>query len=72
MSFDPNAAHVFAAGSYRTPPGTQTQEIVNPADLTKVGRIALCGAAQVASALETAVIAQRAWAALDAKSRAAA
>lgn len=72
MNFDPNAALVFAAGSYRTPPGTPTQEIVNPADLSKVGRIPLCGPAQVAAALEPATIAQRAWAALDAKSRAAA
>src|SRR5262245_56842383 len=72
MNFDPNAALVFAAGSYRTPPGTQTQDIVNPADLSKVGRIALCGPPQVAAALEPATIAQRAWASLDGKSRAAA
>lgn len=72
MSFDPQAAQIFVAGGYRTPPGTRTREIVNPADLSIVGRIALCEATQVGPALEPTVIAQREWAALDAKSRAAA
>ncbi|HJR21676.1 MAG TPA: aldehyde dehydrogenase family protein, partial [Dongiaceae bacterium] len=72
MSFDPFAAQIFVAGGYRTVPGAQTQDIVNPADLSVVGRIARFDARHIGTPLEAAQIAQRAWAALDAKSRAAA
>ena len=72
MSFDPNTAQVFANGGYRAAAGAQTQDVMNPADLSAVGRIALCGPAQIGDALSAAVTAQRAWAMLDAKSRAAA
>src|SRR5688572_18697583 len=72
MSFDPFAAQVFVAGGYRTVPGAQTQDVINPADLSVVGKIALFDARHVGTPLEAAQMAQRAWAALDAKSRAAA
>ncbi|HEV8388514.1 MAG TPA: aldehyde dehydrogenase family protein [Dongiaceae bacterium] len=72
MSFDPNAAQIFVAGGYRTAPGAMTQDVINPADLSVVGKIALCEARHVGPPLEAARIAQQAWAALDAKSRAAA
>ncbi|HJT13760.1 MAG TPA: aldehyde dehydrogenase family protein, partial [Dongiaceae bacterium] len=72
MSFDPFAAQIFVAGGYRTAAGANMQDIINPADLSVVGKIALCEARHVSPPLETAQIAQRAWAALDAKSRAAA
>jgi len=72
MNFDPNAAQIFVAGGYRTAAGAKTQDIINPADLSVVGKIALCEPRHVSPPLEAAQIAQRAWAALDAKSRAAA
>ena len=72
MSFDPFAAQIFVAGGYRTVPGAQTQDVINPADLSVVGKIALFDARHIGTPLESAQIAQRAWAALDAKSRAAA
>jgi len=72
MSFDPFAAQIFVAGGYRTVPGAKTQDVVNPADLSVVGKIALFDARHIGTPLEAAQIAQRAWAALDAKSRAAA
>src|SRR5689334_6424237 len=72
MSFDPNAAQIFAGGGYRAAAGAKTQDVLNPADLSAVGRIALCGRAQIDDALNAAVAAQRTWATLDAKSRAAA
>ena len=72
MSFDPNGAQIYVAGGYRTAPGARIQDVINPADLSVVGRIALCEARHVGLPLEAAQIAQRAWAALDAKSRAAA
>src|SRR5512134_569965 len=72
MTFDPDAAQIFVAGGYRTAPGAQIQDVFNPADLSVVGRIALCEPRHVSPPLEAAQIAQKAWAALDAKSRAAA
>lgn len=72
MSFDPTAGQVFVTGGYRVAQGAKLQDVMNPADLSSVGRIALCGQAQIDDALTAAVIAQRTWAALDAKSRAAA
>ena len=69
MRFDPFAAQIFVSGGYRTVPGAQTQDVINPADLSVVGKIALFDARNVGSPLESAQIAQRAWAALDAKSR---
>jgi acyl-CoA reductase-like NAD-dependent aldehyde dehydrogenase len=72
MSFDPLAAQVFVAGSYRTAPGAKTQEVINPADLSVVGKNALCEATHVGPPLINAQIAQKEWATFDAKSRAAA
>ena len=72
MSFDPALGQIFAAGSYQTPQGAKLQDVMNPADLSSVGRIAQCGQAQIDAALTAAITAQQAWAALDAKSRAAA
>jgi acyl-CoA reductase-like NAD-dependent aldehyde dehydrogenase len=72
MSFDPATGQIFANGAYQTPKGAKQQDVMNPADLSSVGKITLCGAAQIDDALNAAVAAQRAWAALDAKSRAAA
>ena len=72
MSFDPIAAQIFVSGAYRTAPGTKTQDVIDPADLSLVGKIALCEARQVGPMLVAAEIAQREWAALDAKSRATA
>ncbi len=72
MSFDPALGQVFAHGGYQAAPGAKLQDVMNPADLSSVGRIALCGPAQIDAALSAAQGAQKAWAALDAKSRAAA
>ena len=72
MSFDPNTAQIFVSGGYRTAAGSRTQDVINPADLSLVGKIALCESRHVSPPLESAQIAQKAWAALDAKSRAAA
>src|SRR5262245_28358913 len=72
MSFDPFTAQIFVAGGYRTAAGARAQDVINPADLSVVGKIALCDARHISPPLEAAQIAQRAWAALDAKSRAAA
>ena len=41
MSFDPFAAQIFVSGGYRTVPGAKTQDVINPADLSVVGKIAL-------------------------------
>src|SRR5688572_26615162 len=72
MSFDPTTGQIFASGGYQTPKGAKLQDVMNPADLSSVGRIAQCGQTQIDDALTAAVTAQQAWAALDAKSRAAA
>lgn len=72
MSFDPALGQIFANGAYQTPNGVKLQDVMNPADLSSVGKIAQCGPAQIDDALNAAVAAQKAWAALDAKSRAAA
>ena len=72
MSFDPSAGHIYAGGAFHHAPGATLQDVINPADLSVVGRISLCGASQIDAALAAAVVAQRGWAALDAKSRAGA
>src|SRR5512147_3121213 len=72
MSFDPFAAQIFASGAYQPAPGAKIQDVINPADLGIVGRIALCDAHAIDAVLAPAQVAQKAWAALDAKSRAAA
>ncbi len=72
MSFDPALGQIFANGAYQAPKGAKLQDVMNPADLSSVGRIARCGQAEIDAALDAAVAAQRAWAALDAKGRAAA
>ena len=54
MSFDPFAAQIFVAGGYRTVPGAQTQDVINPADLSVVGKIALFDARHVGTPLEAA------------------
>jgi acyl-CoA reductase-like NAD-dependent aldehyde dehydrogenase len=72
MKFDPAAAQIFSNGTHREVPGVKTQDIINPADLTTVGRIALCDARAIDPVLAAAVTSQKTWAAMDAKSRAAA
>ncbi len=72
MSFDPSAGHIYAGGAFHHAPGANLQDVVNPADLSVVGRISLCTATQIDAALEAAVVAQRGWAMVDGKSRAAA
>lgn len=72
MSFDPALGQIFASGAYQTPKGAKLQDVMNPADLSSVGKIAQCGPAQIDDALTAAATAQKSWAALDAKSRAAA
>ncbi len=72
MSFDPSAGHIFAGGAFHHAPGAILQDVINPADLSVVGRISLCGPSQIDAALEAALVAQRGWAMVDGKSRAAA
>lgn len=68
--FDPYAAQVFRANRYVTP-GGRTQPVINPSTLAEEGRIAVANAALAAEVAVEARAAQRDWARLDAKSRAA-
>ena len=57
MSFDPHAAQIYVSGGYRTVPGARTQDVINPADLSVVGKIALFEARHIGAPLEAAQIA---------------
>ncbi len=70
--FDPFAGQVFAAGGYQVPAGAALESRQDPADLSAVGRAAQCTEAVLDPLLAGAVAAQRDWAKLDGKSRAAA
>jgi acyl-CoA reductase-like NAD-dependent aldehyde dehydrogenase len=72
MSFDLSAGHIYAGGAFHHAPGATLQDVINPADLSVVGRISLCGPSQIDAMLEAALVAQRGWAMVDGKSRAAA
>lgn len=71
-SFDPSAGQIFAAGDYRNVAGAALATRNDPADLSLVGQVAQCSARDIDSILAGAVAAQRDWARLDGKSRAAA
>jgi acyl-CoA reductase-like NAD-dependent aldehyde dehydrogenase len=70
--FDPRAGQIFLGNEFVTRKDLPLRDVVNPADLSTVGRTAQSAPATVAEALELAVGAQKDWAALDGKSRAAA
>ena len=71
-SFDAAAPRIFAGNDFRELPGAQTVDVVDPASLEVVGRIARCTVADVEAVVAEANVAQRAWKRLDAKSRATA
>lgn len=70
--FDPQAGQIFLANRYVRRTDLVLSGVINPADLSIVGRIANCNANTVAEAAAQARNAQQGWAALDGKSRAAA
>ena len=67
--FDPNRP-VYFSGTWH-PASGQAREVIDPATLDAVGRIAETTAEERGAALDAARGAQRGWARLDAKSRAA-
>ncbi|WP_378758953.1 aldehyde dehydrogenase family protein [Microbaculum marinum] len=69
--FDPHSGLVFRGNDFVAVPGASVREIVNPATLATEGRIALCDAAFVEEVAAEALVAQKAWAKIDYKSRAA-
>ena len=71
-ALDPFGRQLFAGGRLQEASGDAALDIVDPATLETVGRIADCRAADLDRALTEAAVAQKAWSALDAKSRAAA
>jgi acyl-CoA reductase-like NAD-dependent aldehyde dehydrogenase len=71
-SFDPTLGQIFVANDYVVAPGAPLTEVKNPADLSTVGRIAQCAPASLDAVLSQAKAAQKDWATLDGKSRAAA
>lgn len=71
-AFDPNLGQIFVGNDYIVARGAPLTEVKNPADLSFVGRIAQCAPASLDDVLEKAKAAQKAWAALDGKSRATA
>lgn len=71
-AFDPTTPCVFAGNAWRAPASAESFAVIDPASLETVGRVARCGAADVAAAVAEANAAQRDWKRLDAKSRAAA
>lgn len=70
--FDPHAGQIFLGNAFASRGELPRHDVVNPADLSVVGRVAQCTPATIAEALELAARAQKDWAALDGKSRAAA
>ena len=67
--FDPALPCRFVAGRYRRAAGAK-RAVIDPAILAVAGWTAETTPAEVEAALDTAIAAQRDWAALDAKSRA--
>lgn len=70
-SFDPFAAQLFSNGDYKTVPGEDTLEVVNPSTLEPVGRIASASADTVEAVLSESRAAQKHWARIPVKERAA-
>lgn len=70
-SFDPFAAQLFLENDFVAAPAGQRLDIVNPATLEKEGRIAAMATADLAPVIARANAAQKGWAQVDAKSRAA-
>jgi len=69
--FDPFARQIFSGNDYVTIESGNAIEVINPASLEPVGRIADCDAAVLDTAIQQARAAQRVWGGVDAKSRAA-
>jgi acyl-CoA reductase-like NAD-dependent aldehyde dehydrogenase len=70
--FDPFGRQIFTDGGFAASEDGGALEVVDPATLETVGRIADSGPADIARVLASAGAAQRTWAGLDAKARAAA
>ncbi len=70
MHFEPSAGQIFRANEWVTPAGTGFRDIVNPADLSIAGRIALTTPETVEKVAHEALAAQRQWKRVDAKTRA--
>jgi len=68
--FDPFAALIFRENGWVATPGEPAQDVIDPATLEPVGRIARCGEGTVAATVACANAAQKEWVALDAKTRA--
>ena len=70
MAFDPAAGQIFRANGWVTPAETKFRDIVNPADLSLVGRIAQASSVLAEEVVREAVAAQLQWKRVDAKTRA--
>ncbi|MGE0284592.1 MAG: aldehyde dehydrogenase family protein, partial [Rhizobiaceae bacterium] len=70
MTFAPEAGHIFRGNEWLTPAGVGFRDVVNPADLTIAGRIALATPALAEEVAREALAAQRSWKRVDAKTRA--
>jgi len=71
-AFDPAIPCLFAGNAFRAPQSAESFAVIDPASQDTVGQAARCGLADVEAVVAEANVAQRAWKALDAKSRAAA
>jgi acyl-CoA reductase-like NAD-dependent aldehyde dehydrogenase len=71
-AFNPAEPCYFAGNDYRRPATSETLTIQDPANLEVVGQVARISAEEAEAVAAEARSAQRAWARLDAKSRAAA
>ena len=68
--FDPAAGQIFRANDWHVVPGAAVADVLNPADLSTVGRIASTPLAVAEEAARQAHGAQAAWKQTDAKTRA--
>lgn len=71
QAFDPGSASIFADGDYLRIADAEALEVRNPATLEPVGRIAVVPEAVLDGILARARLAQRAWARVPVKERAA-
>ena len=69
--FDPFSGSIFRGNRFEVPQGTRRKEIINPADLEPVGRMAVAGAELCEGLAREALAAQKSWKRVDAKTRAA-
>ncbi|MBT5648367.1 MAG: aldehyde dehydrogenase family protein [Rhodospirillaceae bacterium] len=67
--FDPNLRQIFVDNQYRESSSSGEHCVLNPADLTFVGRIAMCEEQEVENVILRAKIAQNEWKKVDEKSR---